>query len=210
MTEVRDLLPLYALGILTGVERALVDRAVAADPVLAAELAAFHASTTALVTPVLPSPEVHARLLASIGGGRFEPFAARTAAMFDVTVEWARELLGLVERRASWEPQVVPGIHLVHFVGGPRYADADCGFIRLAPGSTFPPHTHMGEEVSLVISGRMRDVVTGLVLVPGDELLQAETSGHSLTCEGDEACIYVARAMHGIEVMGTLVRPHRP
>ena len=51
------------------------------------------------------------------------------ASLFDVTVDRARELLGLIERPASWE-NPVPGIRLVHFDGGPAYAAADCGFVR--------------------------------------------------------------------------------
>ena len=38
-------------------------------------------------------------------------------AKLDVTVDKARELLGLVERAASWE-NPLPGIGLVHFAGG--------------------------------------------------------------------------------------------
>ncbi|HEU0033378.1 MAG TPA: zf-HC2 domain-containing protein, partial [Kofleriaceae bacterium] len=71
-SDVRELLPLYALGILDPDEAQAVERAVAADPGLAAELDAYQASTDALVAPVEPSPDVKLRLLASVGGGRFE------------------------------------------------------------------------------------------------------------------------------------------
>lgn len=207
--ELRELLPLYALGILDDAERAAVEQAAAADPAIAAELASYEGSAMVLVEPVAPAPEVKQRLMASVGGGRFDSFAGRMAQMFDVTIGRAREILGLLERAASWEAQVVPGIHLVHFQGGARFADADCGFVRLAPGTLFPPHTHMGEEMSVVLAGSVRDLSTGLVLLPGDELVLAETTGHALQCEGDEACIYAARAMHGITVGGMLMRPHR-
>lgn len=206
--DIRDLLPLYATGVLDAAERQVVDRAVATDPALAAELAAQELSASQLILPEVPSPEVKARLLASAGGGPFDSHASRMAAMLDISLDRARELLGLVERKASWEPQI-PGISLVHFVGGPAYLEADCGFIRIGVGATFPPHTHMGEELSLVLSGRMRDGVTGRVYGPGDELLQSISTTHHLTCEGDEPCVYVARAMNGITVMGTPVRPHR-
>lgn len=211
MTDIRDLLPLYALGILDDAEREVVDRAVKQDATLAAELDGLLASADQLlgiVAPVTPSLDVKARLLASAGGGRYERFAGRMASLFDVSIERAQELLGLIERPASWEVQI-PGIHLVHFRGGPTYTEADCGFVRVEVGATFPPHTHMGEELSVILSGRIRDHATGLVRGPGDELLHAETTGHHLTCEGDEPCIYAARAMNGIEVNGTSVRPGR-
>ena len=81
--------------------------------------------------------------MASVGAGPLERFAARFAALFDVTVDRAREILGLIERAASWETPA-PGVGLVHFDGGPACAAADCGFVRLAPGTAFPFHTARG------------------------------------------------------------------
>jgi hypothetical protein len=168
--DIRELLPLYSLGILDADEVKQVDRAVATDPALAAELASFHDAVDALIAPETPSPDVKARLLASVGGGRFERFAQRIAQMYDVTMERGRELLGLIERAASWEVRA-PGIGLVHFEGGPAVATADCGFIRIEPKMIFPWHTHVGEEVSIVLAGTLEDN-SGRILRPGDELVQ--------------------------------------
>lgn len=208
-TDVRELLPLYALGILEPDEAAVVERAVAQDPALAAELASYQDSASLLVMPVTPAPEVKTRLLASVGGGRFAHFAARLASLYDVTVDKARELLGLIERPASWE-QEQGGISLVHFAGGPAYAAADCGFVRLEPGAIFPPHKHLGEEASIVLEGHVRDAASGRLLGPGDELIQAEGTEHHLVCEGTEPCVFAARAMNGIEVAGMGRPPVRP
>ena len=205
MTDVKDLLPLYALGILDAAESRAVEHAIAQDPALATELASFQDTTPDLALPIAPSPEVKARLMASIGGGPFEKLSARLASLFDVTVDRARELLGLIERPASWITEV-PGIELVHFDGGPAFAGADCGFIRLAPGATFPPHTHLGEEVSLVITGTLQDGA-GRLYQPGDELVQTEASEHHVTAVGGTLCIYAARASNGISVAGAPVRP---
>ena len=148
--DIRELLPLYALGILDPAEATVVERAVAADAKLAAELASYQASADLLVVPIAPALDVKARLLASTGGGRFEKFSARISSLYDVTVEKAREILALIERPASWN-QEAGGISLVHFNGGAQYAAADCGFIRLEPGAVFPPHKHLGEEASMVL-----------------------------------------------------------
>jgi putative transcriptional regulator len=198
MSDVRELLPLHALGVLDADEAKAVEQAVAADPALAAELAAYRDAAALVAAPVAPPPDVKARLLASAGGGRFERFATRFAQLFDVTVDKARELLGLIERPASWEAPV-PGIGLVHFAGGPACAAADCGFIRIAPGCTFPWHTHRGEEVSIILSGTLRDH-TGRLLHPGDELVQAAGTQHDISAEGDADVIFAARAFNGIEV----------
>jgi len=196
MTDIRELIPLYAVGALDGDEAAAVERAVEADPVLAAELDSY----LSLIPVAAPDADVKARLLASVGGGRFETYSSRMAALFDVTVDRARELLALMERKSSWE-NPVPGIHLVHFAGGPAYVAADCGFVRIEPGCTFPWHTHRGEEVVVVLQGTIRDNTAGKTYQPGDEILQAEGSSHDLVA-GDDGALYVARAMNGIEVSG--------
>jgi mannose-6-phosphate isomerase-like protein (cupin superfamily) len=207
--DIRELLPLYALGILEPDELQTVERAVASDPLLAAELLAYQDTTSQLVTPIEPSPAVKSRLLASIGGGPLERFAQRLGALYDVTVERARELLGLIERPASWEAQV-PGIALVHFDGGAAYAAADCGFIRLAPGAIFPFHKHLGEEVCVVLEGAIYDATNDRLIEAGEDYSQPAGTEHALINKGSVDCVFAARAMHGIEIAGAPVRPSKP
>lgn len=207
--DVRELLPLYALGLLEGDEAASVERAIAADRALAAELATYQdtaGSLGAALTPVTPPPDIKARLMASVGGGRFEALATRMAALFEVTVERARELLGLIERPASWVTQL-PGIALIHFEGGPALANADCGFLRVAPGTIFPPHTHIGDETVTVLAGEMKDLVSGHVIRPGEDYGQRSGTTHYFQAVGDEELIYASRALDGIEVGGQRARP---
>lgn len=206
MSDIRELLPLYVLGALDEAEMNQVMLAVAADPQLADELAALEDAALALIAPVTPSFDVHARLLSSIGAGSFERFAAQMARLYDVTVDRSRELLGLIDRTASWET-ALPGVHLVHFDGGPAYGAADCGFVKLDPGTAFPQHKHLGEEVSLILAGHVRDRTTGRVYGPGDEIVEGQDVEHDVVCEGDEACIYAARALNGISIAGAPARP---
>jgi hypothetical protein len=191
--DIRELLPLYAIGSLSPEEAADVERAIATDRALATELDSY----LGLIPPVTPSPDVKARLLASVGGGQFERFVDRMASLFDVSVDRARELLALVERAASWE-HPIPGVSLIHFKGGPACANADCGFVRIAAGCKFPWHTHRGEEVNLILVGTAHDA-TGKVFGAGDEIVEQHGSAHDLTA-GDEDVIYVARATNGIDV----------
>jgi quercetin dioxygenase-like cupin family protein len=193
--DIRELLPLYAIGALSSDEAAAVEHAVSADRALATELDSY----LGLIPPVTPSPDVKARLLASAGGGRFERFVERMASLFDVSIDRARELLALVERAASWE-HPLPGVSLIHFKGGPACANADCGFVRIAAGCKFPWHTHRGEEVNLILVGTAHDAA-GNVFRAGDEIVEQRGSAHDLTA-GDEDVYYVARATDGIEVSG--------
>lgn len=208
MADIRELLPLYALGVLDTAEAQTVERAIAADPALAAELAAYQHSASHLVAPVTAPPAIKARLMASVGAGPYEQFSGNLASLFDVTLDRARELLGLIARPASWEP-TMPGLDLVHFDGGPAYAHADCGFVRLTPGTAFPLHTHMGEEVSLILAGQLRDRATGIIYRAGDEVAKQQDSDHDVINDGDEDCIYAARAGNGIAVNGAPARPSR-
>jgi putative transcriptional regulator len=207
--DIRELLPLYALGILEPDERRSVARAIATDPALAEELLAYQDSANQLVVPIEPPPAVKARLLASVGGGRLDRFAQRLGALFDVTVDRARELLGLIERPPSWEAQA-PGITLVHFDGGPAYAAADCGFVRLAPGAIFPFHKHLGDELCVVIEGAVYDPTNDRLIDTGDDYVQPDGTEHALINKGSVDCIFAARVMHGIEVAGATVRMNKP
>jgi mannose-6-phosphate isomerase-like protein (cupin superfamily) len=206
--DIRELLPLYALGILEPDELQSVERAVAMDPLLAAELVAYQDTANQLAAPIEPSPTVKSRLLASIGGGSLERFAQRLGAMFDVAVDRAREILGLIERPASWETQA-PGIALVHFDGGAMYAAADCGFVRLAPGAIFPFHKHLGDEVCIVLEGAIYDATNDRMINAGDDYFQPTGAEHALINKGTVDCVFAARAMHGIEVGGAPARPSK-
>jgi len=213
--ELRELLPLYALGVLTPEEEATVDDAIAHEPSLADELVSYRDATSELIElieTVAPTAEVKTRLMASIGEGRFETFSTKMSKLFDVSVDRARELLGLAERKASWEPQMVPGMLLVHFEGGPAYTAADCGFIHLADGAVFPPHKHLGEEVSFILSGTLQVIDpdgTERTLVVGDELVQEPGTSHHLVAVRGE-CIFATRAIDGIEIEGARARPSKP
>lgn len=202
--DVRELLPLYALGALDADEASAVERALARDAALAAELASYLDTADALGTviePVPPPEAVKLRLLASVGGGRFDQFAGRCAALWDLALDRARELLGLIERPASWVMQV-PGVSLIDFEGGPAAAVDDCGFIRIAPGAFFPPHLHLGEETGIVLAGQFRDMTNDRLLRPGDTHVQAGGTFHYLMGVGDEDCIYAVRAKNGISFVG--------
>jgi putative transcriptional regulator len=215
MSDLRELLPLYALGVLDADEAAQVEAAIAKDPSLAAELRAYETSAHDIVSSLGAAPDayVKTRLLASVGLGAYEKYSTKMADLFDVSVDRARELLSLIDRPSSWEPAIAGmeiGVRLVHFDGGPRYADADCGYVLIQPGASFPVHTHLGEEKSLILAGRLRDRRTGKVYVAGDEIEHPHNDvEHDVVCEGDEPVMYAARATNGLAVNGVPQRPIR-
>lgn len=193
--DIRELLPLYALGVLPPDEGSLVEKLLHDHPELAASLETYRATAGDLmlaVAPVAPSPHVRVRLLASIGAGRFEELTPAFRRIFDLTVDGARALLAWIDDPSKWQ-QVMPHFAAIHFAGGPACVGADTGFVRLAPHTTFPYHAHRGEEITLVIQG---SAVTsdGKSLKAGDEVIEGPGSAHDITNTGDEDFIYATRA----------------
>lgn len=210
-----ELLALHALDALDADDAARVEAAVAADPALARELDALRAAAAAIAgeLPVVAPPAgVKARLEASLDAltrpGRLDRFAARLAALFDVTVDKARMMLAWIDQpdqpdrahpgqpggAARWEA-MAPGVSLMHLPAGPACAGADCGFVRLEPGTTFPWHAHDGEEVTVVLQGRARDA-DGTALAPGAEMVLGASTAHDFHAEGevgDEPYIFAVR-----------------
>ncbi len=197
----RELVALYAIDALDPEEASRVAAALAANFELAAELENIREAMHCLgmcVPQMAPSPEIEAQLMASVGSGRFERFANQIARMYDVAIDRARELLGLIERSSAWN-HASRDIGLIHFAGGPSCAGADCGVVRIRAGGFFPLHTHLGEEMSVVVAGVVRDS-NGSTYVTGDEIVRQAGTSHALTAEGRDDVILLARAFNGIEL----------
>lgn len=206
MTAIRELLPAYALGALDDEESRQVLRAVAADPALEAELAELLDAASAMgamVEPVAPPPAARARLLDAAGGERFARFARRFAELFDVGVQRARELLGLVDTPQAWVPGPGPQSWLIHFQAGPALATADTGFVKLAKGERFAWHRHDGDEYCMILQGTAQDSLAGTLTV-GDEGKLAGGTEHDFVAVGDEDLIF-AVWVHGVDF--TIPRP---
>ena len=193
-TDVRELLPLYVLGLLDAAESKVVEDAVRRDAELAAELRAYHAASATLIdalAPVPPPAAVRDRLLASVAATRFDRFARRFGEIFDVAADRARELFRLIDDPSTYD-RAIPGAMLVHFEGGPACAGADCGFIILPAGTTFPWHRHDGEELVLVMQGTLIDH-DGRRIGPGEEDHKGAASEHEFTAAPGDDLIFCAR-----------------
>ena len=195
--DVRDLLPLYVLGLLEPDDTAAVERALARDRALAAELRTYDTAAAALIdqlAPVAPPPSVRERLMASIGvgvPGRFERFAQRVAEMYDVAIARARELIGMIDDPSTHD-RAIPGAALIHFQGGPACAGADCGFVIVPAGTLFPWHRHDGEEDVLVLQGAVVDC-DGKVTRAGETDHRDAGTEHEFSAAPGDDLIFCAR-----------------
>jgi hypothetical protein len=192
--DVRELLPLYVLGLLEPDETALVERALARDPVVASELRAYDAAAAKLIgelTPVAPPASVRDRLLASVAASRFERFVDHFARMYDVAAARARELFAMIDDPRTYD-RALPGAALIHFQGGPACAGADCGFVLLPAGAQFPWHRHDGEEDILVIQGAAIDC-DGKVTHTGETDHRDAGTEHEFSAAPGDDLIFCAR-----------------
>lgn len=182
------------------------------DPKLRAEADAIAEALTALTValpPVTPRPELRTRLLAAASGpARFAPFIDRLARMIDVAADAARALLASIDRPDAWQPSPAPNVRLIHLTGGPAVAGLDAGFVRVAAGTNFPLHRHIGDEHVLVLQGSYRDS-TGPTVRAGEQVHMPDDSEHDLTAGPERDLIY-AVVFGSIEIGGVPVPTLRP
>ena len=192
-----------ALGILDDGERRELECELAASEPARAELASLERSVAELAAaehPLRPSPELRARLLRALDPAtRFEGFAERLAGFLDLGAARARELLASLADAGSapWEDDVVAGVRLLHFAGGARVANADCGLVRCEPGVLYPRHLHQGDEWAFVLQGEgLED--TGRHWEPGDLIRNPAGSAHSFRSVGEEPFVFAIVLHAGI------------
>lgn len=133
---------------------------------------------------------------------RYAPLFGKLSRLFD----WGDlELAALFERAAqaeAWVPAPIPGVQLLHFTGGPRAAGADNGLVRLAAGTRFPAHRHLGRERALVLEGAYRDEQDGRLYVAGDLHEMIEGSAHAYVVTDDGPALLAVSLVGGVEVEG--------
>lgn len=151
------------------------------------------------VEPIAPSEDLRAKVLGTATGrGALGSFARRFGEMFDLGEGRARELLALAPRasEAPWEPAPLArtgdagSVRLLHFAGGPRVADVDCGLVSVDAGVDFPEHVHEGDEWALVLSGAAEEVGTGSTWLPGDLVHRPAGSRHAFRATGREPFVF--------------------
>ena len=200
--HVIDLLAEYAIGTLPEPLAREVEAHLARCNPCARELAVIDDVFAALplgLPPVTPPAALRDRIFGVIdGASRFETLVGRVAGMLDVARDRARELLAWIDDAGHWVPGPSPS-SLIHLPGGPAVAGANCGFVRLAAGSPFPHHRHLGEEHVLVLQGGFEDS-DGATLHRGDEAFKPAGSEHGFTALPGVDLVYLVVLAGGIEI----------
>lgn len=158
---------------------------------------------------VAPSPRLFERITQTTQlEPRFERYADSVANLLDIGRDRALEMLARLEESAAWEPGLFPGMVLQHAEGGPRVSNAVTGFVRLAQGSVFPEHEHLGFEQVLVLQGRCQD--GDAIFGPGDTAAMPAGTSHSFhVCPGPDL-VYLAVIQQGLKLGGMVIGPDDP
>jgi len=186
-------------------ERFLDEAEAEGVPLEGAEAVALAAPAVSLV------PAMRARLMSSLETThRFDDLEEMVADLADLSIDQARALLLRVDADTTkWDPGPGEGIELLHFDGGPRVRDAVTGFVRHAPGTTFPEHDHVGGERVLVLQGAFEDA-DGVVYRSGDLAERASASPHSYRAVGPLPLITMAVVQGGVIIGGVTIPPGDP
>jgi len=135
--------------------------------------------------PSTAPASLRARLLAELPvTRRFERFAASVAKLLDIGLERANALLDRLDDAAVFTTEM-PGVEFFWVEGGPRVANAVRGFLRVAAGTTFPEHEHLGEETVLVLQGAFTEPGSGRTVRAGETDVLSAQSSHTFHAPPD-------------------------
>lgn len=201
----------YLNGALGPVERAALDRELAASPALRAELDELQELLAGLaaalpVTP--PDPALRARVLGDVERTGWARFVDAIARVWDLGVAEVRAVLEATADPARWEPGPAPGTLLFHLEGGPATAGADVGVVRFAPGTPFPAHDHGESEDYVVLQGALHDS-SGRVERPGDVIHNDAGTCHTFVTDPDEDTVIAITLRGGLQLTEPPAEPTR-
>jgi anti-sigma factor ChrR (cupin superfamily) len=184
-----ELAPLYALGLLSEVERQWVEQQVRDCPELAVELAQYETTLTAIpyAAEQLPSDAV----IQDIKGKLFDrlnlplPVMRAEATSASTVVPFMTVRSGQLQWQAGRVPKVEIAVLYTDTVRRERV-----GLLRAAPGMEYPPHTHAGVEEIYMLSGDL--VLEGILYGPGDYIRSTPGSRHAPSYS-TEGCMFFFR-----------------
>lgn len=159
--------------------------------------------------PVVPSPEVRARVLRGAAAtSRFDDLSARVGELLDLAVDAARALLSRIDDPSVWEPGPAMGVSLYHVQGGAAAAGAITGFVRIPAGGSFPHHRHLGDEHVLILQGACDDGAR--VSRRGDLITMPPDTEHELQVLPGPPLVYLAVVHGGVQIGELVLRPGDP
>ncbi len=201
--HVSELISDFALDTLSEDQRSRFTAHIADCDQCAMELATTQKALTAMAAPLAasaPSPKLRDRLIEAIAlGSRFDDFADRVAALFDLPVDKAKRYLDRIDDPSRWIEGPGPGVLMLPIRPGPTFTGSMSGFVKVHTGKEFPHHTHVGEEQSIVLQGACVDP-DGTVYRRHQDIMYSPGSSHSFTVIEDLDFIAAVRLAGGFQL----------
>lgn len=207
MTHVDDMIWDWLLGALDDEDARAVDEHLAVCEACRQRLDE-QTRLLAAIAPA-PAPPREGLLNRATTLARFDQWSGIIASMADVAMEKARGWLAKIDDPAVWSPTALGDLELFHIEGGPAVERAVVGFVKLAPGTSFPEHTHLGTERVFVLQGRLRDE-HGDIHGPGSLVEGDEGHTHEISAEPGPPLVYLSIVHEGIEIFGMRFGPDSP
>ena len=106
--------------------------------------------------------------------------------------------------KLSWKKRL-KGIECLQIPAG---ANRKSEILKIAPGISVPEHTHVGEEITLLLDGAFEDE-TGCY-TKGDMIVLDERAHHHPVSDSETGCVCVSVASAPIKMTGPLMRLLNP
>lgn len=136
-------------------------------------------------------------------------YAGEVALLLGIELHKAQNLLRGLLNDSNWESTGIQGVSRSEALGSSAVKDYLKGFVKIQPGHEFPHHTHNGEEVALILSGRCVELPANNMLEAGTLVFVSPDIEHSARVpeEDEEPVIYLALAEQGIQISECHIAP---
>jgi quercetin dioxygenase-like cupin family protein len=136
---------------------------------------------SASLTVAVSARSERARVLASLHPyQRFARFEAAVAQILGVSNVQAAAALSQIDDERAWRTLAL-GISLLPLAAAEERGFAVSGFLRVAAGTVFPRHEHLGEELTYVLQGAFEDDSNGCRFGPGEPARMPMGSRHGFS-----------------------------
>jgi anti-sigma factor ChrR (cupin superfamily) len=189
--EVAESAALYALGVLSDVERSDIEQHLAQGcAICQSEIDRYCdlLATWAQGTEVSPPPSLRQKLLRSIRSRKDGPRKDQPEVLLNKS-----GIKLLRTTRMDWNPGPGPGIW-TKVLFDDKENDVSTLLLRMSAGSLYPPHRHRGVEEVYVLEGELH--VEGMDLVAGDFCLSQPESVHQSTYSRSGCLLMVKTSNH--------------
>jgi ChrR Cupin-like domain len=129
---------------------------------------------------------------------RFELYVPALAKLLEIDEGSTRQELMRVDEQ-PFDPSLAANVSTLDIAAGPRWANGISGFVRVMPQTAFPHHEHLGEDLTFILQGALRER-NGEIYRPGTLIIESVGSSHDFEVVSDVPLIYVAMAEVGIRI----------